>query len=140
MSVKIFIDTNLLVYSMDQNDPEKKEKSRQVLKKICDRYLGVLSTQVMQEFYVAATRKLGVDPLLSKNIIRQFENFEVVTISPQLIYDAIDCSMTSRLSCWDALIVVSAESAKCRELWTEDLNPGQIIRGVKIVNPFTEQQ
>jgi len=86
MNAKIFIDTNLLVYSMDQNDPEKKEKSRQVLKKIRDHYRGVLSTQVMQEFYGSATRKLGVDPLLAKNIIQQFENFEVVIISPEMIY------------------------------------------------------
>ena len=136
MSVKIFVDTNLLVYSMDHNDPGKKEKSRQVLRKVRDEYRGVISTQVMQEFYVAATRKLGVDAMLTKNIIKQFENFEVVIISPEIIYEAIDCSITSQLSFWDALIIVSAERAKCREVWTEDLNPGQIIRGVKVVNPF----
>ena len=127
MSVKIFLDTNLLVYSMDQNDPRKKEQSREVLRTIRDEYRGVISTQVMQEFYVAATRKLGVDPLLAKNIIQQFENFEVVIISPEIIYEAIDCSMISQLSFWDALIIVSAERAKCREIWTEDLNHGQII-------------
>lgn len=136
MSVKIFVDTNLLVYSMDQNDPGKKEKSRQVLRKIRDEYRGVISTQVMQEFYVAATRKLGIDAMLIKNIIKQFENFEVVMISAEIIYEAIDCSITSQLSFWDSLIIVSAERAKCREVWTEDLNPGQIIRGVKVVNPF----
>lgn len=139
MSVKVFIDTNLLVYSMDQNYPDKNEKSREILRRIRDQYLGVVSTQVMQEFHVAATRKLGVDPLLSKNIIRQFENFEVVTISPELIYEAIDCSIAFQLSFWDSLIIVSAESAKCREIWTEDLNSGQIIRGIRIVNPFVEQ-
>ncbi|HFE63605.1 twitching motility protein PilT [candidate division KSB1 bacterium 4484_188] len=137
MSVKIFLDTNLLVYSMDQNDPRKKEQSREVLRTIRDEYRGVISTQVMQEFYVAATRKLGVDPLLAKNIIQQFENFEVVIISPEIIYEAIDCSMISQLSFWDALIIVSAERAKCREIWTEDLNHGQIIRGVKVVNPLS---
>ena len=137
MSVKIFLDTNLLVYSMDKNDPRKKEQSREVLRTIRDEYRGVISTQVMQEFYVAATRKLGVDPLLAKNIIQQFENFEVVIISPEIIYEAIDCSMISQLSFWDALIIVSAERAKCREIWTEDLNHGQIIRGVKVVNPLS---
>lgn len=59
MSAKIFVDTNLLVYSMDQNDPRKKEKSRRVLKIIRKQYRGVLSTQVIQEFYVAVTRKLA---------------------------------------------------------------------------------
>ena len=98
--------------------------------------MGVISTQVMQEFYVAATSKLGADPLLTKDILRSLERFETVVVSPTLIKDAIDCSIINRLSFWDALIVVSAESAQCEILWTEDLNHGQIIRGVRIENPL----
>jgi predicted nucleic acid-binding protein len=60
----------------------------------------------------------------------------MVVVSPTLIKDAIDCSIINRLSFWDALIVVSAESAQCEILWTEDLNHGQIIRGVRIENPL----
>jgi len=90
----------------------------------------------MQEFYVAATSKLGADPLLTKDILRSLERFETVVVSPTLIKDAIDCSIINRLSFWDALIVVSAESAQCEILWTEDLNHGQIIRGVRIENPL----
>jgi predicted nucleic acid-binding protein len=59
-----------------------------------------------------------------------------VVISSTLIKDAIDCSIINRLSFWDALIVVSAEIAQCETLWTEDLNHGQIIRGVRIENPL----
>jgi predicted nucleic acid-binding protein len=96
----------------------------------------VIFTQVMQEFFVAGTKKLGVEPLLLKDILRSFENFEIVIITPDRIKDAIDCSIINRLSFWDALIVVAAESASCEKIWTEDLNPGQIIRGVKIENPL----
>jgi len=133
---KVFLDTNILVYSLDQADAAKKARCRNLIRSLTAERRGVISTQVMQEFYVAATSKLGTDPLLTKDILRALERFETVVVSPTLIKDAIDCSIINRLSFWDALIVVSAESAQCEILWTEDLNPGQIIRGVRIENPL----
>ncbi len=97
---------------------------------------GVISTQVMQEFYVAATKKLGAEPLVVKDILSAFERFETVVIMPDIIKEAIDCGIINRLSFWDALIVAAAESANCERLWTEDLNDGQVIRGVRIENPI----
>lgn len=134
---KVFVDTNILVYSMDKHDLQKMKKSRSMLKKLKKEMHGVISTQVLQEFYVAATKKLKVDPITVKDIIRSFENFEIVTITPAIINDAIDCSILNMISFWDALIVSAAEYAKCAQLWTEDLNTGQVIRGVKIVNPLS---
>jgi len=136
MKDKIFLDTNILVYSLDQYDKSKMQKSRTILEQVYQNYIPVISTQVMQEFYVAATKKLNTEPVITKNILKQFENFEVVTTPPEMIYDAIDCSVMNQISFWDALIVVSAESAKCKQIWTEDLNTGQTIRGIKIINPF----
>jgi predicted nucleic acid-binding protein len=133
---KVFLDTNILVYSLDQADAAKKAKCRGLIRSLTAESRGVISTQVMQEFYVAATSKLVADPLLTKDILRSLERFETVVVSPSLIKDAIDCSIINRLSFWDALIVVSAESAQCEILWTEDLNHGQIIRGVRIENPL----
>ena len=133
---KIFIDTNILVYGLDSYNPNKQEKCRSLLRTLADDLRGVISTQVMQEFYVAATRKLGVDPLLTKDILHSFERFEVVIITPEAIKDAVDCSIINRLSFWDALIVVAAESARCERVWSEDLNDGQVIRGVRIENPL----
>lgn len=133
---KIFIDTNILVYSLHSNDPKIKEKARLRLEELEKRGDGVISTQVMQEFYVVAAKKIGVDPILARKILQKFENFEVVAIVPRLIYEAIDCSVTAEISFWDALIIVAAQSAKCDTLWTEDLNPGQIIRDVRIINPL----
>jgi predicted nucleic acid-binding protein len=133
---KVFIDTNILVYSLDQTDPEKRHRCRELIKGLSAENLGVLSTQVLQEFYVASTSKLGADPLIVKDILRSLERFETVIITSLLIKEAIDCAITNRLSFWDALIVVAAESAKCKLLWTEDLNHGQIIRSVRIENPL----
>ena len=133
---KIFIDTNLLVYSMDQHDLEKKHKCRDLLSSLTGVRKGVISTQVMQEFYVAATRKLGADALTVKDILHTFERFVIVMISPEMIKNAIDCGIINRISFWDSLIVVAAEAANCELLWTEDLNHLQIIRGVRIQNPL----
>ena len=131
---KVFLDTNIFVYSLDQSDSTKRKKCRNLIKSLTDENSGVISTQVIQEFYVAATAKLGADPLLVKDIIRSLERLETIVVSPTLIKEAIDCSLINRLSFWDALIVVTAESAHCEILWIEDLNRGQVIRGVLIEN------
>ena len=136
---KIFIDTNILVYSLDKFDPVKQKKCRLLLKKLTGDFQGVISTQVMQEFYVTTVKKLGADPLLIKDILHAYERFETVIITPDTIRDAIDCSIINQLSFWDALIVVAAEGARCQKLWSEDLNDGQVIRGVKIENPLRSE-
>lgn len=133
---KIFIDTNILVYSLDQFEPVKQKKCRSLLETLVDEFKGVISTQVLQEFYVTAVQKLGADPLLIKDILHAYERFEMVIITPETIKEAIDCSIINRVSFWDALIIVAAESAQCEKLWSEDLNDGQIIRGVRIENPL----
>ena len=136
MTSQIFIDTNILIYAMDGGNPEKQERSRVRLKSLKDDSRGVISTQVMQEFYVAATKKLGADALIAKDILHRFERLEIVLVTPEIIKDAIDCSIINRIFFWDSLIVVTAESARCAKLWTEDLNHGQVIRGVRIENPL----
>lgn len=133
---KTFFDTNILVYSLDSHNIAKRDRCRQLLRQAAESGSGVISTQVMQEFYVVTTRKLGLDPLVSKRIIVSFENFEVVTIVPALISTAIDVSILDQLSFWDALIIVAAEAASCSRLVTEDLTHGQVIRGARIENPF----
>ncbi len=133
---KIFIDTNILVYSLDQFEPEKRKKCRELLKTLTGDLRGVISAQVMQEFYVASTAKLGADVLIVKDILHSFERFETIIITPQIIKEAIDCSIINRLSFWDALIVTAAEGAKCEKIWSEDLNDGQVVRGVRIENPL----
>lgn len=138
MKSKIFFDTNILIYSIDQYSKVKQKKARVLIKEIAVSNTIVISTQVLQEFYVAATKKLGAEPLTVKEIINSFEKFEIITITLEMIKDAIDISLLNKISFWDALIIITAEAAKCTALFTEDLNSGQVIKGVTIINPLAE--
>ena len=132
---KVFLDTNVLVYAVDGHSRKKRALCRDLISEVTRDGRAVISTQVLQEFFVVATKKLGIDPLDAKHLMRSFENMEIVTVTPRHIGEAVDCSVLNRISFWDALIVVCAESAACDLLATEDLNDGQIIRGVQIENP-----
>ena len=136
MTSKIFIDTNVLVYALDKAEPEKQKKARELLRKTESGRLGVISTQVLQEYYVVATQKMKVEPELAKRIISSLSKFEVVVINQPIIEKAIDISISNKITFWDALIVSSAAAARCRIIWTEDLNHGQSINKIKIENPF----
>ena len=83
-----------------------------------------------------ATRKLEIDPAAAKAILQRWLKFELVLPSPELLYDAIDCSIAAGISFWDSLVVVSAARAQCDLLYSEDMNHEQVVRGVKVVNPF----
>jgi predicted nucleic acid-binding protein len=137
MSGKIFLDTNILVYCLDHHNTERMSACRRIIRSLAGERAGTISTQVLQEFFVASTGKLGVDPRNVKEMMKYFrQNMETVILRPELIEEAVDCSILSRLSFWDALIVVSAELARCRTILSEDLAHGATIRGVQIINPF----
>ena len=133
---KTFIDSNIMAYAADEADPDKRRTSQALLATLKDGQIGVVSTQVMQEFYVTAVKKLGIDPLLAKSLLHALRNYEVVIVDAVLIEEAVDCSILNQLSFWDALVVAAAEKARCDRILTEDLNHGQVIRGVRIENPF----
>jgi predicted nucleic acid-binding protein len=133
---KVFFDTNVLVYAQDLDAPHKRERSRQLMAEVAAAGGGVISTQVLQEYYVTATRKLGVTPLAAKSVVQSFRMFEIVQLSPDLIEQAIDRSVLSQLSFWDALIVAASAASGCTTIYSEDLNAGPAIGGVRVVNPF----
>lgn len=133
---KVFFDTNVLVYAQDLDAPHKRERSRQLMAEVAAVGCGVISTQVLQEYYVTATRKLGVAPLAAKSVVQSFRMFEIVQLSPDLIEQAIDRSVLSQLSFWDALIVAASAASGCTTIYSEDLNAGPAIGGVRVVNPF----
>ena len=133
---KIFIDTTLFVYSIDQRDPAKRDLARNILKRLVEVHLPVISTQVIKEFYVVASVKLKADTFIIKNIVHNFRNLEIVNNDLELIEQAIDISIISRVSFWDSLIIAAAERANCEFVFSEDMNPGQTYRGVEVVNPF----
>ena len=133
---KLFLDANILVYAQDQDSPVRRRRSREVIAALAQSGTGVISTQVLQEFYVTVTRKRGVAPLAAKRVLQTFKIFEIVQASPDLIERAIDCSVLNTISFWDALIVAAAASSGCAIVYSEDLNPGQTIQGVRVENPM----
>lgn len=136
MPDRAFLDTNILIYAHDAGSPDKQRKSRELIAQLADSGDGVISTQVLQEFYVAATRKLRVAPIAAKGVLKTFSVFEIVQISTKLIHEAIDCSILNQLSFWDSLILAAASSAGCSTVLSEDLSSNQTILGVKVRNPF----
>ena len=133
---KSFIDSNILIYAVDKADPVRRARARATIKRLVKSGMGAVSTQVAQEFFVIATKKLGVEPLAAKRVIDLLGQMEVVQVNLELILLAIDCSILSQISFWDALIVVSARAAGCKVILSDDWNDGQILNGVRIQNPL----
>jgi predicted nucleic acid-binding protein len=134
---KIFIDTNIFVYTLDQHDKNKQKIARKTVKSIVENENAVISTQILQEFYAICTTKLQLEPLRVKGYVHNYnENLEVVQNNSEIIERGIDISIISQISFWDALLIAAAEYSKCIEIITEDLNDGQIINGIRIRNPF----
>ncbi|MEA2011172.1 MAG: PIN domain-containing protein [Actinomycetota bacterium] len=136
MSGRSFIDTNVLVYAFDSSEPEKQQMALEALAKSGDR--SVLSTQVLSEFYVVATRKLA-NPVASRvaaDVVDQLSRLPIVDTDTSLVRSAIDISVRSQISYWDGLIVAAAIASGCDRILTEDLSTGATFNGVEIVNPF----
>ncbi len=138
MSDRIFLDTNVLVYAFDDSDPAKKNRSLEILEQVGKQLQAVVSTQVLQEFYVAVLRKLK-QPLSedeAEGAVQHFAKLPVVLIDKAMILSAVRTSRIHQLSLWDALIVQSATESGCRRLLTEDLQHGQRFGSLQIENPF----
>lgn len=135
---KVFIDTNIFVCTLDKNEPKKRKQARNVLKRVVDAHQTVVSTQVIQEFYVVASTKLKADRSLVKNMVHNFRNMEIVNNDLGLIEQAIDIALISQLSFWDSLIVAAAEKANCELILSEDMSSGGIYRGVTVIDPLIE--
>jgi predicted nucleic acid-binding protein len=138
MNDRIFLDTNVLVYLYDQDSPEKQAKSRSLLESRSLTADLVISTQVLQEFYVTVTRKFSryiseEDTVLA---MRGLGDFLTVPVTVPLIFDAIELGRRFQISFWDALIAQAALVAGCNRLLTEDLQHGLRIGGLTVENPF----
>jgi predicted nucleic acid-binding protein len=133
-----FVDTNVLVYAHDRSEPAKQSVAQAVLERLWTDRTGALSTQVLQELYVVATRKL--DPPMSRAAAREvvvlYGEWLLVQVDLDLILAASELEEHHRLSFWDALIVEAARRAGATRLLTEDLQPGRRIGGISIENPF----
>lgn len=135
-----FFDTNVLLYLFDNSVPEKKTRAQEVFSEEAEAGRAVLSTQILQEFYVNATRKLAV-PLpaeVAEAQVRDFSRLPLVRVDEAMILAAIERSRSISLSFWDSLVVEAALRAGAGRLLTEDLQHGQRFEDLAVENPFRE--
>lgn len=136
--MRAFLDTNVLVYLFDADAPDKQEQARALLQAEVANGRAVLSTQVLQEFYVAVTRKLArpLDALTAEAALRCLAELPVTPVDSALVLRAAQLSRTDNLSFWDSLIVMTALQSCAKFLYSEDLQHGRVVEGMQIVNPF----
>jgi predicted nucleic acid-binding protein len=137
MTDKIFVDTNILVYAHDTESRDKHAVARDVLRELWHEGAGIISPQVLQEFYVTVTRKIAI-PLPKQDarlVVDTYAPWCTLVSSTEILL-AFRIEEQASLSFWDSLIVASASSAGATKLLSEDLNAGQTIAGVTIENPF----
>jgi predicted nucleic acid-binding protein len=137
MSDKTFIDTNVLIYAHDVDAKRKHEAAKSVLIELWSEHTGVLSMQVLQEFYVNVTRKIS-RPISKESARLVVSSYTIwcVDTTPAEISTAFRIEDESRIGFWDALIVASALRSGATRILSEDLNAGQTIAGIHIQNPF----
>lgn len=136
--VPAFVDTNILVYAEDRDAGSKHAIARDLVADLWHSGDGVLSVQVLQEFFVTVTRKMP-KPLTSDaalRIVEQYLTWRVVENTGGLLLASIRSASALKVSFWDALILEAARAERCDRLWTEDLNHGQRVGDLTIVNPF----
>ncbi len=137
MTGSAFLDTNVVVYAFDDDEPEKQERARAVLDAPATEVL-VLSAQVLAEFYVTVTRKLArpLAPASAREAVAALSELPVVSADADLVLAGIEVSDRYQISLWDGLIVQAAVTAGCETILTEDLADGSLLAGVRIQNPF----
>ena len=138
MNGKTFVDTNVLIYAHDVDAKEKHSVAKETVSELWANRNGVLSVQVLQEFYFNATRKLS-KPLLKKYARAIVDQYSIwcIDTTPAEIAVAFRIEDEARLGFWDALICATALKAGAARILSEDLNAGQKIAGIRVVNPFS---
>ena len=138
MTDRVFVDTNVLVYAHDADAGEKHSAAKELLSQLWETRMGIVSTQVLQEFIVAVTRKVPspISVAQARRAVRNYLAWELVVNDSKTILQATEIQEAHRLSFWDALIVSAAFAGNASVIATEDLNHGQRIEGILIRNPF----
>jgi predicted nucleic acid-binding protein len=136
--VKVFVDTNIIVYAYDVSAGEKHSKALEIMKDLWGTGNGITSTQVLQEFFVSVTGKIAkpLSIITAKEIVKDFLKWKTVIINGEIILEAIDIHNERRYSFWDSLIIASAIAGGAETLLSEDLSDKHKIKGIVIKNPF----
>ena len=136
MSGRSFIDTNIIVYTDDKSARKKRTVALDLIGRARLEGWGVVSTQVLQEYFVTATRKLAVSSDIARRKVELLGRLDLVIIDLVDVIGAIDLQRLHGFSFWDALIVRCALRAGCKILYSEDFQSGRLIDGLEVVNPF----
>lgn len=132
-----FLDTNILLYSISSNPQEASKRFRAL--ELLDAQTNCLSIQVLQEFYVQATRATRPDAIphqLATQLIHSWSRFRIQDMTMPILQSALRIRTNHQLSFWDSAVVAAALALGCNRIYTEDLNHGQVIDGLTILNPF----
>jgi len=136
MSARSFFDTNVLVYADDRSAPAKRRRAVELVAEHRRAGTGVVSLQVLQEYFVAATRKLQVDAATARRKVELLSEFDVAAPDLSDILAAIDLHRLHGFSFWDALVFRAAKQSGCSVLLSEDFQDRREVDGVRVVNPF----
>jgi predicted nucleic acid-binding protein len=141
-STAVLVDTNVLVYAYDPTDGAKRQRATLVLGELGGRRRGAISTQIMGEFFVTATRKIP-SPLslleAEQRLINYRRTWTVFSLTPSVVLEAIAGLQRHSLSYWDALIWATAKLNQVQDVLTEDLQHGLLLEGVRFQNPFANE-
>jgi predicted nucleic acid-binding protein len=138
MRDKVFLDTNIIVYAHDRSSGEKNATAKEIMGHLWKSKKGVISVQVLQEFFVCVTQKIP-NPLKTNNarmILEYLSTWEVVVNDKHITMQAIDLQEKFKFSFWDSLIIQAAVQGQAKILLSEDLPNGQVVMGTKVLNPF----
>jgi predicted nucleic acid-binding protein len=133
---RCFIDTNILIYADSDDEPDKQNTAALLIAYAISTRTGVISTQVLNEYANVALRKLKLSHARLRQQLRFYKQFEIVSATPEITDTAVDLHQTRPVSFYDALILASAHVAGCKLLYSEDMNAGEVVAGVRVVNPF----
>lgn len=138
MNAKVFVDTNVLVYSRDASEPHKQEQAMAWMAHLWSTKTGNLSYQILQEFYITVTAKLqpGLDPENARKDVRSLLVWQPIVVNDRVLENAWLIQDRFQISWWDALVVSAAQLADCRYLLTEDLQENQEFGSLLVTNPF----
>ena len=136
MTVRSFFDTNVLIYADDKAAPTKQRRALDLVAEHRRARTGVISLQVLQEYFVTVTRKLRLDASIARRKVELLAEFHVAAPDVADILAAIDLHRLHKFSFWDALVIRSAKQSGCTVLFSEDMQHTRDIDGLQIVNPF----
>lgn len=141
MTGRTFLDSNVLIYAHDRDAGAKHDVAAQAVAELWQSGEGVISTQVLQEFYVNVTRKIAspLPRVTARQVVRTYSAWRTELVGPPEILRASELEEEHRLSFWDALIIAAALKGGAVRILTEDLGPGQSVAGLLVVNPFASE-